>query len=238
MMPRLQARLDVLPSAQRALWPTLREVKDLGWVLYGGTAIALRLGHRTSVDFDFFNERPLEREHLHAACPAIGRSTVLQEQPDTLTVLMPADDAGRSTVKVSFFGGIDVGRVGAPARTSDDVLQIASAGDLLAHKLKVLLQRVEAKDYLDVAALLDAGLDLAGGLASARALFGPAFQPSESLKALVYFEGGDLHTLPAATRQTLIAAIRSVGALPDSRVIARTLALRPDEDTTHARVHS
>lgn len=230
-MPRLQARLDVLPPAQRALWPALRGVKDLGWVLYGGTAIALRLGHRVSVDFDFFNERPLERDRLHAACPAIGRSTVLQERSDTLTVLMPADDTGPSTIKVSFFGDIDVGRVGAPARTADDALQIASADDLLAHKLKVLLQRVEAKDYIDVAALLDAGLELAGGLASARALFGLAFQPSESLKALVYFKGGDLHTLPEAVRQTLIAAARSVGALPDSRVIAGTLALRPHEDS-------
>ncbi len=27
-----------------------------GFVLYGGTAIALRLAHRPSVDFDFFND--------------------------------------------------------------------------------------------------------------------------------------------------------------------------------------
>jgi hypothetical protein len=140
-MPRLQAHLDVLPPAQRALWPALRELQGLGWVLYGGTAIALRLGHRTSVDFDFFNDRPVERDRLRAACPAIDRSTVLQERSDTITVLIAANDTATSTVKVSFFGGIDVGRVGVPARTLGDALQIASADDLLAHRLKVLLLR-------------------------------------------------------------------------------------------------
>ena len=224
-MRRLQARLDVLPPAQRALWPALRDVKALGWVLYGGTAIALRLGHRASVDFDFFNDRPLDRPRLAAACPALARSAVLQERPDTLTVLTSSEGPANCAVKVSFFGGLDFGRVGDPGITADDVIQVASADDLLAHKLKVLLQRVEARDYVDVAALLDSGLRLDRGLASARALFGRAFQPSESLKALVYFEGGDLPTLSPAVRRTLIAAARSVGRLTDVPLLARTLGL-------------
>ena len=48
-------RMDILPSAQRLVWPELRAAAALGFVLYGGTAIALRLGHRFSVDFDFCN---------------------------------------------------------------------------------------------------------------------------------------------------------------------------------------
>lgn len=47
-------RLNILPEAQRQLWPALDETDSLGFVLYGGTAIALRVGHRPSVDFDFF----------------------------------------------------------------------------------------------------------------------------------------------------------------------------------------
>ena len=46
-------RMDILPSAQRLVWRELRAAAALGFVLYGGTAIALRLGHRFSVDFDF-----------------------------------------------------------------------------------------------------------------------------------------------------------------------------------------
>ena len=46
-------RLDILPPEQRRLWNELGSVPT-EFVLYGGTAIALHLGHRDSVDFDFF----------------------------------------------------------------------------------------------------------------------------------------------------------------------------------------
>ena len=57
-------RLDVLPTAQRRLWPTLADVPE-PFVLYGGTALALRLAHRTSVDFDFA-AKPLDADELSA----------------------------------------------------------------------------------------------------------------------------------------------------------------------------
>ena len=59
----------------------------------------------------------------------------------------------------------------------------------------------EAKDYRDIAAMVNAGISLARGLASACQRYGPNFQPSESLKALVYFNEGDLKTLTAAEQQ-------------------------------------
>src|SRR5260363_17161 len=64
-------RMDILPPAQQRLWPALRPAADLGFVLYGGTAVALRLGHRASVDFDFFSERPLDRDAIRAAFPFV-----------------------------------------------------------------------------------------------------------------------------------------------------------------------
>ena len=60
-------RLSILPAAQQRLWPELRRSAELGFALYGGTAIALRLGHRPSVDFDFFSEMPLNRDAIAAA---------------------------------------------------------------------------------------------------------------------------------------------------------------------------
>lgn len=47
-------RLDILPASQRTLWPHLADANQDSFVLYGGTAVALYLGHRESVDFDFF----------------------------------------------------------------------------------------------------------------------------------------------------------------------------------------
>ena len=60
--------------------------------------------------------------------------------------------------------------------------------------------------------MIRAGVSLSTGLAAARALYGPTFQPSECLKALVYFEGGDLPTLAQDERTTLIEAVSAVRA--------------------------
>jgi hypothetical protein len=61
-MPKcFDPRLDVLPLAQKEIWPALSAAPHLSFVLYGGTAIALHLGHRQSVDFDFFRSDPLDR---------------------------------------------------------------------------------------------------------------------------------------------------------------------------------
>jgi hypothetical protein len=198
---RLSPRFDVLPPAQRALWPELARLPR-SFVLYGGTALALHLGHRTSVDFDFFAHDPLDHHALERELPWLREGDSLQEEANARTVSVRA---GGGTVKVSLFGKITFGRVGEPALTEDGTLEVASLLDLAGTKVKALLQRVEAKDYLDVAALLGAGLPVEQILGAARALFGPAFNPLIAQKTLAYFEGGDLASLPEAVKRTLVA---------------------------------
>lgn len=193
-------RLDILPAPQRALWPELAAVPER-FILYGGTALALRLGHRQSVDFDFFAHDPLDHRELEQL-PFMRDAVTLQESPNTRTVTV---DRGGS-VKLSFFGGIGFGRVGSPERTDDGVLHAASLLDLGGTKIKALLQRVEAKDYRDIVALLSNATSLPAILGAGRALFGPAFNPLVAQKALCYFEGGDLDTLDANERRILVDA--------------------------------
>jgi hypothetical protein len=226
-MPEISPRLDILPEAQRLLWPHLKPAASLGFVLYGGTAIALRLGHRASIDFDFFCDTPLDRASLLETMPFLNVARVLQDRPDTLTFLVTPDRTSSATVKLSFFGSITLGRVGSPQWTNDRVAQIASLEDLLGTKLKVVLQRIEAKDYLDIAAILESGASLAVGLGSASTLFGPSFQPSESLKALVYFEGGDLEVLTQDVKHRLIASVKNVDEIPQIPILDRRLVLPP-----------
>lgn len=221
-----KAQLGILPAEQRKLWPALRRTGELGFVLYGGTAIALRLGHRVSVDFDFFCDLPLDRDALCAALPFLSQAVALQDQGNTWVLQAPTATAHEPTVKLSFFGTIGFGRVGQPDLTDDGVLYVASLADLMATKLKVILQRAEAKDYRDIAAMLMAGVSLPHGLAHARLLFGPNFQPSESLKALVYFNDGDLHTLTPAEKTTLVRAAKAVRALPDVSLRSQRLLER------------
>ncbi len=216
---------EILPPSQRQLWPELKPALDLGFVLYGGTAIALRLGHRTSVDFDLFSEKPLNRKLIQTTFNFVDRSTVIQDEQNVLSVLVPYGDSGHTHVKVSFFGAIGFGRVDMPTLTEDRVLEVASLNDLMATKVKVILQRAEIKDYRDIAEMLRAGVDLSKGIAAACNFFGTNFQPSEALKALVYFSDGDLHTLEKEVRGALIEAVKSVRDLPEAPIISKNLSL-------------
>jgi Nucleotidyl transferase AbiEii toxin, Type IV TA system len=194
-------RLDALPPAQRALWPELADVPRR-YVLYGGTALALRFAHRPSVDFDFFAHDPLDHRELERSLSFLANAETLQEDANTRTVLVRREGA---EVKVSFFGAIAFGRVGEPEPTTDATIRAASLADLGGTKIKALLQRVEAKDYIDIATLVDHGVSLATILGAARTLFGPAFNPLIAQKALTYFEGGDLAALSLEARARLIA---------------------------------
>jgi hypothetical protein len=190
------------------MWPLLAEIPR-HFVLYGGTAVALRLGHRVSVDFDFFSAGPFHPEAILAEISWLRtpEPKFLQRKENTLTVDVEGPDGA---VKLSFFGTIDFGQVRSPAVCADNGLKIASAEDLLALKLATIQQRVEAKDYLDICALLRAGLDLAEALGHLEALHPLATNAIITLKTLVYFKGGDLDSLPADVKRDLEAAVRGV----------------------------
>lgn len=223
MIATIVPKLAKLPKEQRRLWPELRAGAGLRFVLYGGTAISLHLGHRPSIDFDFFRTRPLDKDAIRRAFRFMAKATVLKDAENTLVVLAPV--RGRNPVKVAFYGGLTFGRIGEPLLTRDGVLEVASLDDLMAHKLRVILARPEKKDYEDIAAMIRAGFTVSRGLAGARALFGKSFSPAAALKALVYFEGGDLASLSAAARSTLIAAARTVGVLPTVKIRSSSLSI-------------
>lgn len=168
MRQRLEPKFAILPAAQREIWPSLAGSPALRLVLYGGTAVALRLGHRESLDFDFFRSGPLDKDEIRSQFDFVRGAAILQDAPNTLVVLaeMPS-----GTVKVSFFGSIGFGRVNDPLQTSDGVLFVASLEDLLATKLKATLDRAEAKDYRDIAQMISAGVSLPLGLSAFRQMF-------------------------------------------------------------------
>jgi len=219
-----RTRRDILPPAQKKLWPLMAPLKDLGYCLYGGTALALRFGHRRSMDFDFFTERTLDRKALETALPWFRGGTVLRAEPDT-HVLLAAVPRSRREVKVSFFSGLRIGRVGAPDLSDDGVILVASVRDLLATKLKVLFDRVEPKDYLDIAEILSRGGDLPQGLSDGRAIFGKSFSPAECLRILCWFGEPGLGSLPAGCRRTLETRVKAAWnkRLPPSRKAASSL---------------
>ena len=205
-MSTFKPHMETLPPAQRAVWKSFRPL-PAGFVLYGGTAIALRLGHRVSVDFDFFSNNPFLPGELEAQVPWLANAQRLQSAPNTLTCLVDQDDP----VKISFFGNLKLGRVGRPERPAGSEIWVASLPDLAATKVKVVQDRAEAKDYVDVVAMLDHGVSLSMALGAARAIYGEKFNPMLSLKALSFFDDGDLSTLDQFTRNRLLDAVRATG---------------------------
>jgi predicted nucleotidyltransferase component of viral defense system len=185
-----EPHLEVLPLPQRDLWGELAQVPS-HLVLYGGTALSLRLAHRQSFDFDFFSSRRLDNDELLTRLPLLRGAKVLQNVGQTLTTEIDR----QGSVKLSFFGEISIGRVGMPEKTADGVLKVASLLDLAGTKAKVLLQRAESKDYLDLLAIFKSGISLAEAMAAARALYGEHYNPILTIKSLTYFGDGDLHKL-------------------------------------------
>lgn len=168
-------------------------------MLYGGTGLALRLGHRESVDFDFFSSQRMEPLRFHAEMGFDG--DILQAAPNTLSVM-------HAGVKLSFFGGLSLGVVASA--DSLDLCPIASLADLGACKLAALVNRVERKDYQDVAALLRHGLRLPHLLGCAEAVYHGAFPTAACLKSLTWFDDPVLARLSEEDRRLLEGAALAV----------------------------
>lgn len=144
--------LEILPAAQRQLWVELSAI-PAEFTLYGGTALALHLGHRNSLDFDFFGSRAIVLETLEAEIPFLAGAEIIQPEKNTLSAIV---DRG-APVRVSFFGVPKPRRLASSLLVKDNGLKVASLLDLAATKASVLQVRAEAKDYVDMDALMQVG---------------------------------------------------------------------------------
>ena len=161
-----------------------------------------------------FTAEPLEKARIEANFQFARNAQTIQEDENTL-VLSASMPSG--PVKVSFFGGLTLGRIDDPLRTRDEVLLVASLEDLLATKLKAILDRAEAKDYRDISAMLSAGVSLEKALG----VFAGNYRrdPALALKALGFFKDGDLPSLSKADQNLLRAARDGVSNVPEVRLL-------------------
>ncbi|MFA6180560.1 MULTISPECIES: nucleotidyl transferase AbiEii/AbiGii toxin family protein [Acidithiobacillus] len=219
---KFQPRTEILPDSQKEVWSLLKPAAKMGFTLYGGTAIALQLGHRQSVDFDLFTDSKLNESAILRKMPFLKRAQVIQASENTLTMAYPVD---KEQVKISMFGGIAFGRVGAPLIANGNELPVASLDDLMATKLKVILQRAEKKDYMDIAEMIRSGVSLEKGVGSASSMFGKTFPPMDCLAALTYFKDGDLETLSKKDMETLIRQSSKVTEIRPQRIISKALGV-------------
>lgn len=117
---------------------------DSAYYLAGGTAIALLVGHRESIDLDYFIAEHIDTEKLKKLLRELFPEVVFtSEDVDTLWCMT-------NGVKVSFISRF------APlleVPTEAEGFRIASLRDLVVMKLSAVCGRDEYKDYYDLAEL-------------------------------------------------------------------------------------
>ena len=120
---------------------------DEGYYLAGGTALALRLGHRKSVDLDYFIDKGIDTLHLKEKILELfpSNTRILFEEKNTLWCSIKG-------VKVSFISRFD--SLLEPVEVVED-FRLAGLKDIAVMKLSAICGREEYKDYFDLACIAE-----------------------------------------------------------------------------------
>ena len=200
-MNKQKLHLEILPTEQRTLWDELGGTPN-HFTLYGGTALALQLGHRESIDFDFFSKEKFDPLALSKKIPYLKDYRVTQEAENTLSV---HEVVNGKKVNLSFFGDIDFTNAINPPILADNGISIASKEDIAGTKINTITRRAEEKDYIDIHALIKDGMPLSKILQYGKQVYGNMHSNQISLKALVYFK--ELPDLKDDIKKYLITAV-------------------------------
>lgn len=187
-------------------------------------ALGLRLGHRQSVDFDFFSTTPFDPATLAREIPYLIGAEPVQVVSHTLTCRVERD----GPVLVSFFGNLALGEVAPREIAEGSKVHVASLLDVAGTKALTVQQRAQARDYLDIDAVIRHGVELTEVLAAGAVVYGRSFNPLLTLKALSYFD--DVPSLPADVAERLR---RAVAAVDPANLPALTPHVR--RDNGHSR---
>lgn len=172
---------EILDHRRRRLLPKLRFLRqEYGFYLAGGTALALQIGHRTSVDFDFYSGEEFDHTRVLASFrQQVGECTLIQNPPQTLIVQL-----GDIGVSVFYYRYPLLKPV---VKTQD--LCLASKEDIAAMKLIAILQRGNQRDFVDLYFLMkEFTLERIFGWAKKKF---PPFNPYLALRALTYFKDAE-----------------------------------------------
>ncbi len=218
-----QPRLEILPPAQKEVWKHLHQIPKK-FTLYGGTALALYLGHRESIDFDFFSFESFDVDQLQMTLPLLKGAEVLQKEKDTLTCLVNMGEK----VQLSFFGLPHLQSVFSPLQVQENQIFIASLLDIGGMKVSVVQKRAEYKDYFDIYSMISQlPISLDAMLSAAKNIYQKSFNPQITLKALSFFNDGDLNRLSETQKNQLINAVLKVNLnqLPSTEQMFQQLQL-------------
>ncbi len=134
---------DILDTKRKNILPLLAVFKP-DFYLAGGTGLALQIGHRDSIDFDFFTRKTIDTVDLYERLVLIfagHRIDKIQEEKNTLSVFIDGN------IKLSFFA---YRYPLLEASIEEPFLSIASIVDIACMKLSAIVSRSTNKDYIDL----------------------------------------------------------------------------------------
>jgi hypothetical protein len=176
----MELHWDILDKKRKDILPLLKRFSDDGFYLAVGTGLALQLGHRDSIDFDFFKQGPFDTSKLVQQLESVFNAqtlTITQLEKDTVSCVV--DDS----IQLSFFGyPYDLEN---PLLASEYV-SIASIKDIACMKISAITSRATEKDYVDLYFILS-NLALKDILESCRKKF-KSLDAFVILKSLTFFE--------------------------------------------------
>ena len=152
--------------------------------LVGGTALALQIGHRTSVDLDFFGSINTDPDELRDILREVGRVEIASKSKN---------------INIFWINGIKVDMVNYPYPWLDlpieeSGIRLASIKDIAAMKVAAIVNRGTKKDFIDFYTLLRSFtvediLDMYSRKYSDGSLF-------IVLKSLTYFDDAETDPMP------------------------------------------
>ncbi len=182
------------PEAARLLPVVAKALQPCCPVLAGGTALALQLGHRVSVDFDFFTSREFDPAAVVQAMQTISNEVdVLQLEPGTAVLIV-------NTVKVSLFQYPypfvePMGSFGGAA--------IAGVLDIAGMKLIATMQHGARRDFVDLYTILKTTPFRAVAHNAVQRYSTTLIEPVVIGKALVWFADADAQPDPIYLGESL-----------------------------------
>lgn len=171
--------LEILDSARQKVFDRLHAFGRYGY-LAGGTALALQLYHRTSVDFDIFVQKPIStplRREINA---------VFGDQPHEINttdqITFPIGDGIEITFLYYWY---------PPVRPLVETasISLASVEDIIADKANTLGRRALWRDYVDLfVAMRHHNFSVAQIIDLATKKFGGEFVKEQFVDQLSYFD--------------------------------------------------
>ena len=172
---------QIFNSDQVELLPFVKQFRK-EFYLVGGTAIALHLGHRRSIDFDLFKFNSLKTKKIMDAISASQYPyTITRRVAEQLNVTI-------HEVKFTFFQYPF--KISAPEKL-DDTLRLPSLLDLAAMKAYALGRRSKWKDYVDLYFILNGHYSIKQISDRSAGIFGPLFSEKLFRAQLCYFDDID-----------------------------------------------